>query len=81
MEQSIWNETDENKDPSEQPRSSRAFEQISNEPTRVKINFRANPRPTACLWKIATNIDEPLQDCYISNGSMEGKAVEGLGTI
>ena len=80
MKQSIWNEIDENKDPPEEARSS-LLEQKSNEPTRVKINFRANPRPTDCLWKIATNIDEPLQVCYISNGSMEGKAVEGLGTI
>ena len=51
LEQSIWNET---KEPSEMLRSSRMnnLEQKSNEPTRVKINFRANPNPTDCRWKI-----------------------------
>ena len=51
------------------------LEKRSNEATRVKINFRANPRPKDCLWKIATNIDEALQVCKISDGNMEGEYV------
>ena len=74
LEQSIWNE---NKEPSEIPRS-RLLEQISNEPTRIKINFRANPSPTDCRWKITNSIDEQdEQDCQWSNvnGGMEGEYV------
>ena len=77
MEQSIWHETNENKEPSETARSSQQnnLDPISNEPTRVKINFRANPSPTNCSWKIKNSNDE--QDCLqsIVNGGMEGEYV------
>ena len=52
------------------------LEQISNEPTRIKINFRANPNPTHCRWKITNSIDE-FEDCQVSivKGGMEGEYV------
>ena len=78
MEQSIWKVTNENKEPSETSRSSQQnnLDPISNEPTgRVKINFRANPSPTACHWKITNSMDK--QDCLgsIDNGGIEGEYV------
>ena len=72
LEQSIWNEI---KEPSEMLRSSRMYnlEQKSNEPTRVKIKFRANPSPTDCRWKI-TNDEQDCQQSIV-NGVMEGEYV------
>ena len=77
MEQSIWNEINENKEPSETPRSSQQnnLDPISNEPTRVKINFRANPSPTNCSWKITNSIEEQSCTWSIVDGSMEGEYV------
>ena len=77
MEQSIWNEINENKEPSETPRSSQQnnLDPISNEPTRVKINFRANPSPTNCSWKITNSIEEQSCTWSIVNGGMEGEYV------
>ena len=79
MEQSIWKVINENNEPSETSRSSQQnnLDPISNDPTgRVKINFRANPSPTACHWKITNSIDDE-QDCLSSivNGGMEGEYV------
>merc|ERR1719464_1099628 len=35
--------------------------QISNEPTTVRINFKAHPQPTDCQWRLVAEINN--QSC------------------
>ena len=59
------------------------LEQKSNEPTTVKINFRATPKPTDCQWMILTETVEiqTNQSCEIlQSDGLKGEYFVNLST-
>ena len=59
------------------------LEQKSNEPTTVKINFRATPKPTDCQWMILTETVEiqTNQSCEIlQSDGIKGEYFVNLST-